>query len=172
MATVTYAIPPSVAYVGMPAAGQDQPRVQYFKEASSQSFKRGAPVYLASGLLTANSAGNITTSTTIAGFALEDASGTAGTAIAVAVVDFMRTYKFPVTADDSPTTPPADSAIGTVYVGRLIANSYGFTLNKSTTTNGILKYLRPTPQEGYTTSDSGILVECNFIATAGVGVTA
>ncbi len=171
MATVTYAIPPSVAYVGMPAAGQDQPRVQYFKEASSQSFKRGAPVYLASGLLTANSAGNITTSTTIAGFALEDASGTAGTAIAVAVVDFMRTYKFPVMANDSATTPPADSDIGTVYVGRLVSG-YGFCMNKSTTTNGILKYLRPTPQEGYTTSDSGILVECSFIVASGVGVTA
>jgi hypothetical protein len=58
----------------------NSPQTLVFPEASSQSFKRGEPVYLASGKVT-EIASN--TPSQILGFAAQDASGTVDTDIAV-----------------------------------------------------------------------------------------
>ena len=88
-------------------------RIEYYPEALSQSFKKGEFVYLVSGKVT------VATATTgkLAGMALQDASTTTDTAIAVAIAEEGVLFEM--------------NAYGAVTAVTNVGLSYGLTISSN-----------------------------------------
>lgn len=95
--------------------------IRYFPEAASQSFKKGEFVYLdANGKLNACASD----ASIIAGMAMQDASGTENTAIAITLAKEGQKFTLHVTNAGSSTTT-ANSQVGNKY-GLYVASNIAY----------------------------------------------
>lgn len=100
-------------------------KILYYPEAASQSFKKGEFVYLVSGKVTvvAYGAGG---SAKILGMAMQDATGTTDTAIAVALAEEGVIFEMNV------TTTTAITQIGASYGGSISSNKHYLAIADTT----------------------------------------
>jgi len=127
--------------------------IRYFPEASGQSFKKGQFVYLdAQGKLTACSSD----AAGIAGMAMQDASGTANTAIAITVAKQGQQFTLHVTNAGTATTT-AYSDVGKQY-GLYVAGNICY-VDKGDTTNKRFIVVDLAPEDNVGDTNGRLVVE-------------
>lgn len=110
-------------------------KIETYPEAASQSFKKGAVVYLVNGKVTiAAAAGANVGNISILGIAEHDASGTTDNPVKVLLATAQTEFVACLTSDDA-TATYAVTDIPTAYDLRHVTGAYGFTVNKNSTSN-------------------------------------
>lgn len=116
----------------------------YYPEAASQSFKKGEFVYLVSGKVTVVPAA-VNSQVKIAGMAMQDASGTTDTAIAIAVAE--EGVLFEMNATGAVT---AITQVGGSYNLTITSNKHYIDLSATTFPRFKVKALSPRDAVGDT----------------------
>uniref|UniRef100_A0A6M3KF15 Uncharacterized protein n=1 Tax=viral metagenome TaxID=1070528 RepID=A0A6M3KF15_9ZZZZ len=119
-------------------------KVYYYPEAASQSFLKGEFVYLVSGKLTVVPAA-VDSQVKIAGMALQDATGTTDTALAIAVAE--EGVLFEMNATGAVT---AITHVGGSYNLTITSNKHYIDLNAATFPRFKVKALSPRDAVGDT----------------------
>ena len=119
-------------------------KIEYYPEAASQSFKKGEFVNLVSGKLTAMSA-TTALQGKIAGMALQDASGTTDTAIAIAIAEEGVLFEMNVTG-----AVTAITNVGGSFGLTVSSNKCYLNLSDTTITKFKVKALSPRDATGDT----------------------
>lgn len=124
-------------------------KIEYYPEAASQSFKKGEFVYLVSGKVTV-----ITASSRIAGMALQDASTTTDTAIAVAIAEEGVLFEANVTG-----AVTAITNVGVTYGISISSNKHYVDLSVTTLGLARLKIKAISPRDAVGDTYGRVLVE-------------
>jgi len=118
-------------------------KILYYPEAASQSFKKGEFVYLVSGKVTVVAYG-VAGSAKVLGMAMQDASGTTDTAIAVAIAEEGVMFEMNV------TTTTAITQVGASYGGSISSNKHSLAIADTTFKYFKVKDLSPQDAAGDT----------------------
>lgn len=118
-------------------------KIQYYPEAASQSFKKGEFVYLVSGKVTVVSS-TAQLQSKILGMAMQDATGTTDTSIAVAIAEEGVMFELNV------TTTTAITQVGAVYGLSIASNIHKVNISDTTITVFKVKALSPKDAAGDT----------------------
>jgi hypothetical protein len=125
-------------------------KILYYPEAASQSFKKGEFVYLVSGKVTVVSS-TVPSQTKILGLAMQDASGTTDTALAVAIVEEGVAFEMNV------TTTTAITQVGAVYGLSISSNKHSVAI--ADTTNTVFKVKAISPRDAVGDTYGRVIVE-------------
>ena len=155
---------------GSEGSGIDS-RVVYGYEAASQTFKKGAPIKIVSGKLTACVADAVLIATDLfVGFAMQDASGTTNTRLPYSMPAMDGVYKFPVYSGTSGTATAA-TQIGVAY-GMYYSSTAGVVVDVAeTTASKVMCTIIDIVQDNtYTLGDTAGLASVKFNLALRIGM--